>query len=248
MPEIKGQRIVLTRSAEDCAPWAERLRSLDAEPVVFPCIESERIDTVELRVMVSAQVQAADWLVFTSRRGVEAFADLYGAALPPTLRVATVGETTAEAARDRLGRADLIGRGTGALLGDELGARLRGASSRGAAPKVVLALAENAARVLQDKLEAAGAVCARFDVYRTVPAPPAVPKQALSALRSEAIWLASPTAVTGLLNRLELDVEARYFTIGPTTSAAVRAAGLPLAAEAREPSLNGFLEAMQCQT
>jgi uroporphyrinogen-III synthase len=248
MSSLRGQRIVLTRSAEDCAPWAERLKALDAEPIVFPCIESESIDTAELRTMLAAGMQDAEWLVFTSRRGVDAFVDLYGAPLPAGLRVAAVGANTALAARDKLGRADFTGSGTGAQLGEELGAQLSRELHHGATATAVLALAENAARVLQDKLEAAGAICARFDVYRTVPAPPAAPKQALSALRGDAIWLASPTAVTGLLNRLELDVEARYFTIGPTTSAAVRAAGLPLAAQAREPSLNGFLEAMQCQT
>jgi uroporphyrinogen-III synthase len=59
----------------------------------------------------------------------------------------------------------------------------------------------------------------------------------------EAIWLASPSAVTGLLNQAELDPRTRVITIGPTTSAAARDAGIVVGAEARCPTFTGMLEA-----
>ena len=56
--------------------------------------------------------------------------------------------------------------------------------------------------------------------------------------------LASPSAVTGFVNQVDIDIPVNIFTIGPSTSAAARAQGLAVTAEAREPSLAGILEAM----
>jgi uroporphyrinogen-III synthase len=40
-------------------------------------------------------------------------------------------------------------------------------------------------------------------------------------------------------------VAVNVYTIGPSTTAAARSAGLEVTAEAREPSFEGILEAMQ---
>ncbi len=156
-------------------------------------------------------------------------------------RVAAVGEATAEAARERLGRVDFVGEGTGARLGAGLVAE----ADVGPGTNVVIAVAANAATALEQGLESAGAGCTRIDVYRTVPVPPIEPKRALSALGADNILLASPSAVAGFVNQVALDVPAAVFTIGPSTSAAARASGLAVTAEARAPSLEGLMEAMQ---
>jgi uroporphyrinogen-III synthase len=99
--------------------------------------------------------------------------------------------------------------------------------------------------VLERTLTAAGAHCTRFDVYRTVPSPAAAAKRALSSLGADNVLLASPSAVTGFVQQVVIDVPVRIYTIGPSTTAAARAHGLTVTAEAREPSLEGILEAMQ---
>jgi uroporphyrinogen-III synthase len=236
-------RVLVTRSEEDCAEWAERLRARGAQPVTLPCIHCETLDGPPLRAALAAAATEADWLVFTSRRGVEAFAAL-GGRRPARARIAVVGAGTAAATEQTLGRVDLVGGGTAALLAGAL--TTSGALAPGA--RVLLALAANAGDVLERELTAAGARCTRLDVYRTVPAPPAERKRPLSALQVDNVVLASPSAVTGLLNQIDLDVPARVFTIGPSTTAAARAAGLAVTAEAREPSLEGILEAMQWRT
>jgi uroporphyrinogen-III synthase len=58
------------------------------------------------------------------------------------------------------------------------------------------------------------------------------------------VLLASPSAVTGLVNCAVLPKVVRVITIGATTSAAAVAAGLSVTAEARWPNLDGMLEAM----
>src|SRR5690606_11110932 len=144
------------------------------------------------------------------------------------------GPATADAARRALGRVDLVGeRGTAESLADALDA-VR--SEAHAPPRVVLALAENARDVLERRLRAAGVDVRRFDVYRTLPAAPRTPRLSLAALGVDAVWLASPSAVTGFLNQVELDADVPLVAIGPSTAAAIRARGLAVAAEAAAPS------------
>lgn len=70
------RRVLLTRSDEDCAEWAERFAEHGAAAVSLPCIHCEIIATPELKAALAAALPGADWLIFTSRRGVEAFTAL----------------------------------------------------------------------------------------------------------------------------------------------------------------------------
>jgi uroporphyrinogen-III synthase len=51
--------------------------------------------------------------------------------------------------------------------------------------------------------------------------------------------------VTGFVHLVDVDAAVNVYTIGPSTTAAARRAGLAVTAEAREPSFEGLLEAMQ---
>ena len=68
----------------------------------------------------------------------------------------------------------------------------------------------------------------------------------LSALDADNIFLASPSAVTGLLNQVELDKPVAIFTIGPATNRAAQAVGLTVTGQAQNPSLEGLMEVMRC--
>jgi uroporphyrinogen-III synthase len=232
---------LLTRSAEDCADWTARLARHGIDAVSLPCIRTEPIVSAAARAALAPAVASADWLVFTSRRGVEAFVALGAPPLGRECRIAVVGASTAEAAEAELGRVDIVGAGTAAALA----ATLVDVGDLKRRPRVVLAVAENAADTLERTLTAGGASCTRLDVYRTVPAPIADPRHPLSALHVDNVVLASPSAVTGFVRQVAVDVPAKVYTIGPTTTAAARNAGLAVTAEAREPSLEGILEAMR---
>ncbi len=232
--------MLLTRAEEDNEAWADRLRLHGAKPIALPCICTEAIDTPELRAALAEAVADADWLVFTSRRGVEAFANLHADALPENARVAVVGTATAAAAKDKLGRTDLTSEaGTAASLARALCERVAPGTH------VVIAVAENAGSTLPEALQAAGATCPRFNVYRTIPVPEPETKRALSALRADNVLLASPSAVTGFVNQVDMDTNTDIFTIGPSTTAAAEVAGLPVKAQADYPSLEGLMEAMR---
>jgi uroporphyrinogen-III synthase len=259
---LAGRRVLITRGEDDGPEWAERIAGYGGAPVLLPCIRCEPIDGAGLRASLAAALTDADWVAFTSRRGVEAFASLrgdLGPAMAARTKIAVVGTATAEAARAHLGRADLVGHGTAAELGallaatlarehDETARTLGANSAMCLAPMpshVLLALAANAGPALERALAPAHARCTRLDVYRTIPAPPAARRRALSSLGADNVLLASPSAVTGFVHQVDVDAPVAIYTIGPSTTAAARGEGLAVTAEAREPSLEGLLEAMQ---
>ena len=235
------RRVLLTRSEEDSADWAARFAQRGGEAVALPCIRCEPLATPARKAELAAALPQADWLVFTSRRGVEGFMALEPPSPSARCRIAAVGATTAEAAAAALGRVDLVGGGTAVALA----ATLLDVGDLERRRRVLLALAENAPDTLEEALTEAGAECTRLDVYRTVPAPPAEPRRPLSALRVDNVVLASPSAVTGFVQQVDVDVPVAVYTIGPSTTAAARRAGLAVTAEAPEPSFEGILEAMQ---
>jgi uroporphyrinogen-III synthase len=237
---MKKRRVLITRSSEDSAEWAAELARHGAEAVSHPCITTELIDTQALRDELATSAAAADWLVFTSRRGVEAYAELNANPLQPKTRIAAVGSATGQAALALLGRIDHVGQGTAAQLGQGLTA-LPG-FKRGS--HCLLAVAANASAELEQRLKRAGALCTRFDVYRTKPAQKRERKQPLSALRVDTILFASPSAVQGFTNQFDLDTDVSVSTIGPSTTAAARSHGIAVSAESRTPSFEGLLEAM----
>ena len=311
MDRVKGQRVLITRAAEDCAAWGSRLANVGAVPLMLPCIECHPIRGQGVEARLSEALPNTDWLVLTSRRGAEALSHLIAPiewgpadkAAMAAIRIAVVGPATAAAATALPGQVELVAPGgTARSLADALAARLRDrtagdprsvrpgspcqesrvaprparrpadkaregrildildrratssagmhrrANAGGLLPRAarcLIVVAENASNILQESLEQAGGDCLRLNVYRTQPAAPATPKQALSELGADKILLASPSAVTGLVNRLELDAAAEILTIGPSTTRAAHAAGLTVTAEAAKPSLEGLMEAMQ---
>lgn len=284
MDRVTGQRVLITRAAEDCAAWASRLEDAGALPLMLPCIECHPIRDRGVATRLAAALPTADWLVLTSRRGAEALDRLIARidwtpadkAAMAAIRIAAVGPATEAAAASLPGQVELVAPGgTAKSLAEALAARLRartadnprhvvrdsprqvnraapqppwrsdanGGSRRAA--RCLIAVAENAGNIVEETLEQAGGDCLRLNVYRTTPAAPGTSKRALSELGADKILLASPSAVTGLVNRLELDAAVEILSIGPSTTRAARAAGLTVTAEAARPSLEGLMEAMQ---
>lgn len=236
-------RIVLTRTAEDCESWAAGLQARGLHSVSLPCIETAVLESATLRIALNAALADADWLVVTSQRGATSLARLLDQSLPAQLRIAAVGRSTADRAKALFGRTDMIAQtSTAAGLADELAAQLNSGPA-----KIVLALAENAGDVLTDTLQRAGAQCCRFDVYRTIPAAARNQRQTLSELGGDIVFLASPSAVLGFVNQVAIDDTARLVSIGPSTTAAIERAGLPVFAQATKPSLAGMLDAIKEQ-
>ncbi len=236
--------VLVTRAADDAAPWVDALARRGHEVLTLPCLAIEPIDDPATRTALRDGLATSAWIALTSPHGVDAVARLAGAPLPAALRVAAVGPATARACRDAFSRCDLeASDGTGASLARELAA-LMARDPR--PPRRVLAPGADRARLsLEEALAPLAVEVLRLAVYRTVPAPAAEPKQDLAARRIGAILLASPSAVEGLFNTARVPEDALVVTIGPTTSEAARAHGLAVAAEADRPDLDAMIAALE---
>lgn len=236
---LAGRKVLVTRALEDSRRWAKRLAAHGADPVIMPCVRTEAMDDEATRERLVDACQGADWLVFTSARGVEAVERM---GVRPTARVAAVGKATGAAAATAFACTPFVGRGgTSRALGEELVA-FWGATAT--ARRVVVVGAEGGRDDAERALARGGARVTRVDVYRTVPAAPATPRRDLEQEGIADVLLASPSAVAGFTNQARFGSSTRIFTIGPTTSAAATAAGLVVAGESATPDLEGLMEAM----
>lgn len=240
MTDFRGRTILITRTPDEARPWADAFESLGARCVIFPCVRTISIDTDETRGALARAVADAGWMAFTSRRGVQAAADLLTEALPAHMRIAAVGPRTAAEARERFARCDLVSDGTGRALGEALADAVAGDRRW----HVVLPIADRGRPDVENVLRPLGIHVDRIAVYRTEPAPEEVPPQDLSALGIDTVLLASPSAVTGLLHRATVSSDIRIVTIGPTTTEAARAAGLAVSGEAARPNFEALVNAI----
>ena len=245
-PRVAGRRVLVTRAGDAAEAWREELERLGAVCVQRGVLATETLAANGNGFRTRDALRGCDWLVLTSARAVAALEEIAGEPLAVPAPVAVVGPATAERAR----RAGLDVRlqakgGTVVALAEEMAEVLAAATRTSAAerPLVVFAGAEDAHRGLE-VLETRGlARVVRLAVYRTIPAPP-VPEAQREELDVDVVLLASPSAVRGLVAGARLPARARIITIGPSTTAAAREAGLTVAGEAVTRDLAGLLRAI----
>lgn len=228
---LAGRRIVITRPQADAERLAERLRGLGATPVVAPAIEIEFTDPPELDRALAA-ISTYDWIVFTSRNGVEAVFRRT-AAIPRTPRIAAIGPATAEALRRRGIEPDLVPqRYIAEAVLDALG-DVRGL-------KVLLPRADIARKALPEGLSARGAIVHEIAAYRTrsSDAAPA------SIGPADAVTFTSSSTVRGFLENGPVPEGAKVICIGPITAATAREYGIEVAAVANEYTEDGLIAAL----
>ena len=255
--------ILLTRPLDRSGQLVVRLRALGVRVHHCPTIATQPIAGAAAN-LASALLEPAgrpiDWLVVTSAAGaaiaVEALARIAGGGGPgqeaAALRLAAVGPATAAALSEAGHHVDCVPAvARGAAIADALTATgdLTGL-------RIVLARAAIAAADLPEALRRAGADVDDRAVYRTVEGPPAASGAVRVALADpdlSAIVVASGSALRGLVRcaagpdgsslRDRLD-RVPLVSIGPSTSDAVRAAGLVVAAEASRPDDEALLDAV----
>ncbi len=236
MEHVAGRRILITRAEDDNGPWVERLVSLGADPVPFPCIF---IEPLKLSAEWRARLEQAAWVVFSSHRAVQLFADLLGDGNLAAHQIAAVGPTTRAACMDRFGRCDLSSSaGTGAGLVQALSPKL----VNGAA--VLLPGAAEPRPELAEGIQASGATPVPLPLYATRPTVASAERVDFTGARLDAALFASPSAVSGCFATAILPLDIPAACIGPTTSAAAKAAGLTRTVTSESRDLDGLLSAL----
>lgn len=227
---LAGRRIVITRPEPDAGRLAQRLEALGARPVVVPTIRIEFADPGPLDAALQ-RLAAYQWIIFTSRNGVEAVFRRAGSLAGP--RVAAVGPATAAALRAHgvepsLVPPEAVAESIVASLGAVRGLR------------VLLPRADLARRALPDDLRAAGAEVDDIVVYHTRTETGPVPD--LSGV--DAVTFTSSSSVRGFLDRASIPAGAKVICIGPVTARTARELGLDVTEVAGEFTEDGLVAAL----
>ncbi|HYP14213.1 MAG TPA: uroporphyrinogen-III C-methyltransferase [Bryobacteraceae bacterium] len=231
-----GKRMIVTRARIQATELVEGLQSLGAEVLQVPVIEMVEPEDLTAVDACIAQLESYNWLVFTSSNSVEFFFRRVHDLRRVQARICTVGQATASAVRAiRLG-VDLVPEQS---TGEGVARAFEPIQLYGS--RVLFPRAAGAREVVPSALRAKGALVDAPAVYRNVVPGDAgglVRRWLASGKTADWIFFASPSAVANFVSLAGVESmdRVKIATIGPTTSAAVRAQGLRVTAEAAEPS------------
>jgi len=253
MPELPlaGRRVLVTRAVHQAGKLSDRLRAVGAIPVEVPVLEIAPPDSFDFLDEALRRIGSYDWIIFTSANTVRALAKRcveIGVVAQPkaNVKVAAVGEATAEAARDAgwsimLVPESYVAESLVTQAGEDIGAGSR----------VLLARAAVARDVIPEALRAAGATVDVVDAYRNV-VPKGTPERLRGALAAglDAATFTSSSSVEHLADAARAAGVAFPFagvlavSIGPITSQTLRGMGWEPAAEAEPHDVAGLIAAV----
>jgi uroporphyrinogen III methyltransferase/synthase len=249
-----GKTVVVTRTRQQASDLSAKLTARGAEVVEAPTIEivppadhrevDEALRGASFQLASDSQRQAGSspYVVFTSANGVAKTRermDAIGldARIFAGTKVAAVGPATAAACRDFLAiRPDVV---PDRFDADELADALGDVAGN----VVTLLRADIGRQSLVDTLRDRGAIVRDVAVYETKPAS-SLPDAVLARLPdADAITFTSGSTARNFAKLADVPEDAKLVSIGPQTSAAMREAGLTVAAEAEQATLDALVEA-----
>jgi len=252
-----GQRIVVTRAREQAGQISRQLQERGAEVLEVPTIKLEPPTRRQDLVDALLELNAYDWLVFTSPNGVTTFFDYFFRRFHDMrdlggARLAAVGPATANKLKELHLQVDL-------MPDEALSSKIAEAFAEFESIenlRICLLRAEAANRELPEALEALGAIVDDIACYQTVPETQDGTGAAASLLAKGADWVAFTSGSTvehfharfNLPELLEKFPQLKTATIGPETSKALLALGLKPAIEAKEHTIEGLVAALSARS
>jgi uroporphyrinogen-III synthase len=247
---LAGRRVLVTRALHQAGKLSEGLRALGAIAVEVPVLEIRPAEDLASLDAALKQLNSYDWLILTSANAVQALADRaaeIGVKLfnSNNLKVAAVGESTAEAARRAGFRVPYV---PPSYVAESLSDGLAG---RVAGERILLARAAGARDVIPDALRAAGATVEVVEAYQNW-MPERAPDQLRIALASgiDGATFTSSSSVTHLRDAARAAGLEWPFagvaaaSIGPITSRTLRESGWEPAVEANPSDIPGLVRAV----
>jgi len=248
-----GQRIVVTRARNQAAELAHPLLELGAEVLEIPCIKIGPPSNLQHLADALLELNAYDWLVFTSPNGVTAFFDYFFKVFKDTrdiggARLAAVGPGTAARLREFHLQVDLMPE-------EALASKIAAAFKRFESLenlRICLLRAEVANPELPKALEALGAIVDDVPVYRTIAETEDAGGAGSRLLDAGADWITFTSASTvehfhsrfDLLGLLKKFPQTRLASIGPETSKAIQTLGQEPTVEAKQHTVEGMVSAL----
>lgn len=217
-------RVVVTRCESGDGPLTSQLRNLGLLVLLWPAVSMELAEKEPLERALG-RADSFDWIVFASRHAVAAIARIMPTS-PPGVRIAAVGQATAQVLRHRGWPVDLLPAESNAAAlvaafassGSLRGVRILFPASSRALPTIAMGLAQLGAEVVQ------------VEAYRTESSATLDVDECRSWIARGgigAVTFASPSAVEELEHALGKDDFDRLLSaaaavaIGPTTARAL---------------------------
>jgi uroporphyrinogen III methyltransferase / synthase len=245
-----GQRIVVTRRTEQAGGFAQRLTELGADVLEVPTIKIATPTQKDAIIDCLLELNAYDWLVFTSVNGVTAFFEIFFRRFQDLrdiggARIAAVGPATAARLRELHLQVDLTPEEFSGRKIAEAFAKFESIENL----KMCLLRAEVANRDLPDALQELGAIVDDVAIYKTVPETedPTGAGERLLAEGADWVTFTSSSTVEHFHARFDLPKLVKQFpklklaSIGPETTKAIAALGLKPALEARDHTTDGLI-------
>jgi uroporphyrinogen-III synthase len=246
---LEGRTILVTRSEQTAPAFAEQLSERGAIPILAPAIEVVRAEDAVLDGAIEGLSSGRfEWVLFTSRSGVQAVAGrlaergMNGSWIHAS--VGAVGEGTAQELQEFGIRA--------ALVPHEFTTRALGDVMPAGSGDVLVARADIATEDLESALSAKGWTPVRLNAYRTL-FRDRMPPEAAEMLRDgglDAITFTSASTVEGFMKMVGSlegfrSARAKVVCIGPVTAAAAKEEGLAVASIADPHTIDGLLAALE---
>jgi uroporphyrinogen-III synthase len=232
-PHAQIKPVVVTRAESADGPLSTQLKALGLQVLLWPAVSVAVAETGPLEEALKS-IASFDWVVFASRYAVAAVTERIARA-PSGLRVAAVGQATAQVLRQRGWPVDLVpDEANAAALVTAFAGKANGA-------KILFPASSRALPTIAAGLTQCGAQVTQVEAYKTEPASLDVGECRAWIDRAAvgAVTFASPSAVIELERALgkahfsRLLSSAKVVAIGPTTARELEERGrVPVVAEA----------------
>ncbi len=244
-----GKKIVVTRTRQQAGVLSRQLAQLGADVIELPTIRTvPATDQIAFGQLVQ-DCHTYDWIIFTSPNGVDAFFTMFDklyndARCIGGVRIACVGPGTAEKVKARHLAVDLLP--DKEFVAEGLVKAFKDHQNMEHV-RVLWVRAEETREIVANGLTGMGAIVDEAVAYRTIPETEDN-LEALARLKNEGadmITFTSASTVEHFLNlKVALPEGCKVASIGPVTSAAIKANGLKVDVEAKANNIPGLVTAV----
>lgn len=242
IPPLTGKTIISTQPADQSAALLELLSQQGALAYNMPMIETRVITGALNEILKESQLSDYSLLIFTSRKGVDAFFELWPhASLPRHLKTAVVGPKTAEALINHGVEPTYLNPGhDAAALADYLITRVLQPTDG-----ILLVLGSLAPDFLHTQLSP---ICLvrRVNVYQTlgIEKPDKKISELILSQKTDMCIFTSPSGFENFVQHYGLPQQIPLAAIGTTTANAMRKAGINPCVVAAEPNSEALAQSI----
>lgn len=252
MSALNGKKIVVTRAKAQASALCDQIKQLGGIPLELPLITCKAIENKQAIHQAIKIIHTYEWLVFTSKNGIDFFFQEYqgllgNVLLPPTCKIAVVGPKT-EAVLATYGlKADLIPE---VFVAEGLLQSLLKVVQPN--DKILIPRGNLARNIITDGLRENGISVCELDIYETVIESSSKEElyEAIVQHDIDIITFTSSSTVDHFVELLEgtdwrtyMD-KIMFASIGPITSKTMRKHQLPVDVEPAEYTIQAMLNSI----